>query len=130
MHAENVLVNNNAGRSTVGAGVDIEGTSTATWSSAISWGRTPPAPNRSPAARTPWASLIAAGAFNSTVGGTTAAACNLISGNKGSGVQIGANSDASATSSNVVAGNFIGTDVSRITPAGQRLSDPVPRATA
>ena len=39
--------------------------------------------------------LIAAGATNNTVGGTTAAARNQISGNKGSGVQIGATTDDS-----------------------------------
>lgn len=47
---------------------------------------------------------IDGGAFN-TIGGTTAAARNLISGNQGDGV------DLFTTDSDLVAGNFIGTDV-------------------
>jgi hypothetical protein len=62
--------------------------------------------------------LISAGATNNTVGGTTSAARNLISGNAGSGVVIGSSSDVSATSGNVVAGNDIGTDVSGLLPLG------------
>ena len=62
--------------------------------------------------------LISAGATNNTVGGTTSAARNLISGNTGSGVVIGSSSDVSATSGNVVAGNDIGTDVSGLLPLG------------
>ncbi|MGA9770544.1 MAG: HYR domain-containing protein [Blastocatellia bacterium] len=52
--------------------------------------------------------LISAAAANNTVGGTIAAARNVISGNDNDGVQI-ANS---GTSNNRVQGNFIGTDVS------------------
>jgi parallel beta-helix repeat protein len=47
------------------------------------------------------------GAQNNTIGGTTAAARNLISGNLHEGVLIG----FAGTSGNVVEGNFIGTDV-------------------
>src|SRR5262249_34131981 len=50
--------------------------------------------------------LISGGATNNTVGGTTAAARNIISGNF-DGVQI----NAAGTSGNVVAGNYIRTDV-------------------
>jgi hypothetical protein len=48
------------------------------------------------------------GAGNNTIGGTTAGAGNVISGNTSDGVTI---TDA-GTSNNLVAGNFIGTDVS------------------
>ncbi len=51
--------------------------------------------------------LIGSGASNNTIGGTTAGARNVISGNQGAGIQI----DGDGTSGNVVAGNFIGTDV-------------------
>ncbi len=51
--------------------------------------------------------LINSGASGNTIGGTTAAALNVISGNMGDGVNI---SD-SGTTLNVVEGNFIGTDV-------------------
>ncbi len=44
------------------------------------------------------------GSDNNTIGGTTAAARNIISGNRGSGVEIG------EASQNVVAGNWIGVD--------------------
>ena len=67
--------------------------------------------------------LIAAGATNNTVGGMTPAARNLISGNKGSGVQIGATSDVSAASGNVVAGNDIGTDVTGLIALGNGNGD-------
>ncbi len=50
---------------------------------------------------------IVYGAQNNTIGGTTAAARNLISGNLHEGVLIG----FAGTSGNVVEGNFIGTDV-------------------
>jgi hypothetical protein len=50
---------------------------------------------------------ILAGASNNTVGGATAGARNVISGNSGDGVEI----TDSGTSGNVVAGNLIGTDV-------------------
>jgi len=115
--ARNLLVNNNAGGSSVGAGVDIEGTSgnlvlgnfvgtDATGTESLAGGSDS------------IGVLIAAGATGNTVGGTTPAAGNLISGNKGSGVQIGAKSDTTATSANVVAGNDIGTDVTGLLPLG------------
>jgi hypothetical protein len=115
--ARDVLVNNNAGGSTLGAGVDIEGASanlvvgnfvgtSASGTMSLAGGTSS------------LGILIAAGATNNTVGGTTAAARNLISGNKGSGVQIGATADQSATSGNVVAGNWIGTDVTGLLPLG------------
>jgi titin len=47
------------------------------------------------------------GGFNNTIGGTTAAARNVISGNKAGGVALG-----NAGSGNVVEGNAIGTDAS------------------
>src|SRR5205814_3595386 len=53
--------------------------------------------------------LIRFGATLNTIGGTTAAARNVISGNNVAGVQV---QDA-GTNSNVIAGNFIGTN-----PAG------------
>ena len=62
--------------------------------------------------------LIAAGATDNTVGGTHRRRRNLISGNKGSGVQIGARVIRRATSANVVAGNDIGTDVTGLQPLG------------
>ena len=115
--ARNVLVNNNAGGSSLGAGVDIEGSSanllvgnfvgtSANGTVSLAGGTNS------------LGVLIAAGATNNTVGGTTAGAGNLISGNKGSGVQIGATTDQSATSGNVVAGNWIGTDVTGLLPLG------------
>ena len=45
------------------------------------------------------------GAVNATIGGTTAGARNLISGNNGQGIAL-----SSAASSNVIQGNFIGTN--------------------
>ena len=115
--ARNVLVNNNAGGSSLGAGVDVEGTSgnlvvgnflgtDATGTKSLAGGTNS------------MGILIAGGATNNTVGGTTLAARNLISGNKGSGVQVGSSSDVSATSGNVVAGNDIGTDVTGLLPLG------------
>ena len=50
---------------------------------------------------------IANSASQNTVGGTTAAAHNVISGNAANGVELA----GSGTNNNVVAGNFIGTDV-------------------
>jgi hypothetical protein len=50
---------------------------------------------------------IEAGASNNTIGGTTAVACNLISGNAFGGVFI----EDSSTTGNVVVGNYVGTDV-------------------
>ena len=114
------MVNNNAAGSSLGAGVDIEGTSDnlvlgnfigtdATGTKALAGGTDS------------LGILIAAGATNNTVGGTTATAGNLISGNAGSGVQIGALADQSPTSGNVVAGNDIGTDVTGLLAPRQRL---------
>lgn len=51
--------------------------------------------------------LIASTATNNTIGGTTAVARNIISGNGGNGVSITDN----GTDGNVITGNFIGTDV-------------------
>jgi Bacterial Ig-like domain (group 3)/Right handed beta helix region len=115
--ARNLLVNNNAGGSSSGAGVGIEGSSAnlvagnflgtdATGTKALAGGTDA------------MGVLIASGATNNTVGGTNAAARNLISGNSGSGVQVGAMSDTSDTSGNVVAGNYIGTDVTGLQPLG------------
>ena len=51
--------------------------------------------------------FVSSGATNNTIGGTSSAARNIISGNTGSGVNI----SNAGTSGNVVAGNYIGTDV-------------------
>jgi hypothetical protein len=51
--------------------------------------------------------FLISGATDNTVGGTTAAARNVISGNVGNGVFI----DGSGTTDNLVEGNYIGTDV-------------------
>jgi titin len=65
---------------------------------------------------------IVYGAQFNTVGGTTAAARNLISGNLNEGVLIG----FAGTSNNVVEGNFIGTDVTgKAFLAGQQQIDGV-----
>jgi CSLREA domain-containing protein len=48
---------------------------------------------------------------NHTIGGTTAAARNLISGNSSCGVEIGDNFGGGGSTGNRVSGNFIGTDV-------------------
>jgi hypothetical protein len=53
-------------------------------------------------------------AANNTIGGTSVAARNIISANSGDGVRI----DGSASTANVVQGNFIGTDVSGTLPLG------------
>jgi titin len=54
------------------------------------------------------------GASNNTIGGSTAAARNLISGNSGLGVLI----TGGGTNNNLVAGNYIGTDVNGSGPVG------------
>jgi titin len=55
---------------------------------------------------------IASGASSNTVGGTTAAARNVISGNSGEGLVIA----DSATTGNLVEGNYVGTDASGSVP--------------
>lgn len=61
--------------------------------------------------------LLQVGATNSTVGGATAPARNLISGNSGSGVGIQGN----ATKGNVIEGNYIGTKADGITALGNKF---------
>ena len=63
---------------------------------------TPPAPPRWP---TPDGVLIDAGASSNTIGGTTAGAGNVISGNTGDGIGVTA-----AARGNVIEGNYIGTN--------------------
>jgi hypothetical protein len=61
--------------------------------------------------------LVDSGANGNTIGGTTAAARNIISGNSGDGIKF---SD-SGTSSNVVEGNYIGTEITgqgKVAPQG------------
>jgi len=58
--------------------------------------------------------LVGTGA---TVGGTTAAAANIISGNGGAGINLGFNVGGSATNA-VVSDNFIGTDAGGTQPLG------------
>jgi hypothetical protein len=60
------------------------------------------------------------GAQSNTIGGTTANARNVISGNKGEGIQVG---DA-GTNSNVILGNFIGTDAAGSAAVPNGLTDP------
>jgi hypothetical protein len=55
--------------------------------------------------------VLADGSTDNTVGGTTAMARNIISGNADSGVYIGTIGNAAVSSGNVVEGNFIGTDL-------------------
>ena len=75
--------------------------------------------------------LVGDGATDNTIGGTTAAARNIISGElNGPGVDI----TGSSTSDNVVEGNYIGTNLSGTAAiSGQRRSAsdrlPVPRTT-
>ncbi len=59
--------------------------------------------------------LIDAGASNNTVGGTIAAARNIISGNSSNGVKI----TGATTTGNKVEGNYIGTDFSALAPVAQ-----------
>ena len=69
-----------------------------------------PAPRHLTTTASRWAMALtasaSAGASDNTVGGTTAAARNIISGNADDGIEI----EGSGTSGNVVEGNFIGTD--------------------
>jgi hypothetical protein len=53
-----------------------------------------------------------------TIGGTTPAARNLISGNSGRGVLLGTSLGAQVVENNTVEGNFIGTDVTGLLPLG------------
>ena len=57
------------------------------------------------------------GAANNTVGGAVAGARNVISGNDRHGIEIG-KLDKAATTSNVIQGNYIGTDASGLIPLG------------
>jgi hypothetical protein len=57
---------------------------------------------------------IQGGASNNTIGGSTAAARNVISANAGNGIHL----LGSGTNNNLVAGNFIGTDVAGSGPVG------------
>ncbi|MEM7051594.1 MAG: IPTL-CTERM sorting domain-containing protein [Acidobacteriota bacterium] len=63
--------------------------------------------------------MLIISASDNTVGGTSSAARNVISGNNGTGIRIATGSDA--TSGNTVAGNFIGTDVSGTLPLGNGI---------
>jgi hypothetical protein len=57
--------------------------------------------------------------FDNTIGGSTAAARNIISGNGGVGIQIGGNGVLTETSHNVlVTGNYIGTDITGLLDRG------------
>jgi hypothetical protein len=60
--------------------------------------------------------LIDGGSSNNTVGGTTAAARNLISGNANQDAAIGVQISGPSTTGNVVEGNFIGTDITGTLP--------------
>ena len=120
-----MLVNNNAG-GLLGAGVDIEGTS-----GNLVVGNflgTDATGTKSLAGGTDSMGVLIAAARPTTRSEAHAAARNLISGNTGSGVQIGATSDTSNTSGNFVAGNYIGTDVTGLLHWAT-APDPVPPAT-
>jgi hypothetical protein len=58
---------------------------------------------------------IEAGASDNTVGGTTAGARNVISGNHGEGIAI---DDTGGSTGNLVEGNYVGTDASGSVPVG------------
>jgi parallel beta-helix repeat protein len=60
--------------------------------------------------------LVGAGAGNQTVGGTTAAARNIISGNTGDGILI------DGSQNNLVEGNYIGTDVGGTTAVANAIN--------
>ena len=60
--------------------------------------------------------VIGGSASLNTVGGTTSAARNLISGNRGNGVQIG--EPGNAANNNTVMGNYIGVSISGVYDAG------------
>src|SRR5262249_31034509 len=61
--------------------------------------------------------FIALAASGNTIGGTTPGARNVLSGNRGSGVWI----EGAGTTGNVVAGNFIGTDVTGTAALAHRI---------
>jgi YVTN family beta-propeller protein len=61
---------------------------------------------------------ISTGATNNTIGGTTAGARNLISGNSGKGVEI----LGAGTMGNVVEGNYVGTDVTGTATLGNAFA--------
>jgi hypothetical protein len=63
--------------------------------------------------------IIIAGAYN-TIGGTTAAARNVISGNNSFGIQINNNGPFDINFGNVVQGNYIGTDPTGAQVVGNR----------
>ncbi len=58
--------------------------------------------------------LVEGGAKDNTIGGTVAGARNVISGNASNGIQI----FSAGTDNNLVAGNFIGTDINGTSPIG------------
>jgi hypothetical protein len=60
------------------------------------------------------------GAPNNTVGGTAAAAANIIAGNAGPGVRIWDQHQTGAATGNLVEGNFIGTNASSATGLGNQ----------
>ncbi len=62
--------------------------------------------------------FIGAGSSNNTIGGASAAARNIISGNRGNGIDI----TGVGTTGNVVAGNFIGTDLTGTAPLGNGVT--------
>src|SRR5581483_11381519 len=64
--------------------------------------------------------LVEAGASGNTIGGTSAGARNLISGNIFKGVSAGVVLTDAGTSQNTVEGNWIGLDASGATPLGNR----------
>ena len=61
-------------------------------------------------------------ASNNTIGGTTSAARNIISGNLGFGILFSLSGTPAAPANNVVQGNFIGTDLSGLENLGNTLS--------
>jgi hypothetical protein len=63
---------------------------------------------------------MAYGVTNTTVGGTTPAARNIISGNSGRGIILSNGLGGSSVSNNVIEGNFIGTDVTGTQPLGNQ----------
>ena len=54
--------------------------------------------------------ILIEGATNSTIGGTSAAERNIISGNSADGIDLTGTSGASNTTGNLIEGNYIGTD--------------------